>query len=265
MNELQTFCTEIGLPQEVTDELTALGSAPDTGDCLLRLISTEYASAERELKTLLGADERGFGMLRAMLTAALKTRERYRDKAIPDGVYLKTMQCFSRFVKEHRESYGYYGFDRSFWTGRQLSMQLFRLGELEYEKSVFRGADAISVHIPSDADLSPAAIDASLRQARDFFAKYFPAYACATYYCCSWLLSPALKKLLPAQSKILLFQRRFNILSTDEAPESYKQWVFKNKNLAPEDFPENTSLQKSMKRYVLQGGKIGEALGTLNF
>ena len=73
----------------------------------------------------------------------------------------------------------------------------------------------------------------------------------------------ALEKLLPANSKILAFYRRFEIRKWDEDTDGYKQWVFKDKTLAPECFPENTTLQRNMKKYVLSGGKVGEAWGIL--
>lgn len=265
MNGLTKICKEIAMPQEVTDELLRLSpSLAYSEPCAAKLLCEEtYREAAAELKELLQADDRGMKMLAVMLSTALKTRMRYTEKGIPEDVYLRTMQCFSRFVKEHRDSYGFYGFDRSYWTGRQLSMLLFRLGELEYEISEFRNQRAIAVHIPSDADLAPEKVTRSIKNARAFFAQFYPLYESAVYFCDSWLLSPVLKNLLPASSKIILFQNLFEIVSTDETSESYKQWVFKNKDLQAKDFPENTSLQRNMKRYVLQGGKIGEAVGTL--
>ncbi|MFR1984187.1 MAG: hypothetical protein ACLS4Z_11125, partial [Christensenellaceae bacterium] len=88
-------------------------------------------------------------------------------------------------------------------------------------------------------------------------------YAEGKTFCCSWLLSPALEKLLPETSKILGFQRRFDVLYVNEDEDGYKQWVFKTIDLPPERFPENTTLQRNMKAYVLAGGKIGEAFGIL--
>ena len=80
-------------------------------------------------------------------------------------------------------------------------------------------------------------------------------------YCCSWLLAPALEKLLPPASKILRFQKRFRIIKTDEEASDFTFWVFRTKGKNPQDFPENTTLQKNMKAYLLCGGKVGEALG----
>ena len=214
---------------------------------------------ERELPP---AEDGGFGILAVMLRAALRTREMYAARGIPDGIFLGTMRCFPRFLREHLESYGRYGFDRAFWTGRQLSLTLFRLGELEYE--LLPGEKGVlSLHIPSDADLSEEKTDASLRMQESFFAEYFPAYAGADIYCDSWLLSPALKGLLPEGSRVLAFAARFRLLSADAEAQGYRQWVFKNPSLSPEEFPERTSLQRNMKKFVLAGGKVGSGRGIL--
>ena len=65
---------------------------------------------------------------------------------------------------------GRYEFDRYGWTGRQAGCQLFRIGQLEYEISPRAGRVTIEIHIPSDADFSPASVEESLKQARAFFA-----------------------------------------------------------------------------------------------
>ena len=91
----------------------------------------------------------------------------------------------------------------------------------------------------------------------------FPAYAGADIYCDSWLLSPSLKELLPEGSRILAFAARFRLLSADAEAQGYRQWVFKNPSLSPEEFPERTSLQRNMKKFVLAGGKVGSGRGIL--
>ena len=187
----------------------------------------------------------------------------YEKNHIDDKIFVDTMKCFSRFVREHKAALGSYGFDRDFWVGRELSLCLFRLGELEYESGEWEGKKLLSIHIPSDADLSPEKITTSLSFAKEFFDSHYPEYAGAKFACYSWLLSPALEKLLPENSKIIQFRRRFEILEVNENADSYKLWVYKTTALPPEKFPENTSLQRNMKRYILNGGKIGEALGII--
>lgn len=262
MESLNKLCEEIGMPDEGIKRLkdcTPRFGKNEIDDIAAGLNGEKtYSAAAAKL-----AGEDGFSQLKIMLVSALNAEKIYQSMHIGHDVFIATMKCFSRFVREHKESYGEYGFDRAFWAGRQLSLLLFRLGELEFERAEYEGKKAISVHIPSDADLSRDKLDESFAQAKAFFKKYFPDYANVKYFCYSWLMSPSLKKLLPENSKILSFQSRFEIVKQDEDSLGYVQWVFKNRNLAVKDYPENTSLQKNMKKYILSGGKIGEALGIM--
>lgn len=250
---MKTLSAEIGMPAEACEKILAAqtGLAPEQeAELCARLCDPQgYDGAYNELKELLKADDDGFAMLQIMLKSAEISRRKYRERGVSEEIFLDTMGCFSRFVREYKECFGHYGFDRGFWTGRQLSLSLFRLGTLEFETN---GA----VHIPSDADLSEKALDESFAKAREFFP--------SVRFCCdSWLLSPVLGELLPPDSRINRFRERFEIQTVDENNDGYKFWVFKNANMRAEDFPENTSLQRAIKRHVLAGGKIGEAFGFL--
>lgn len=222
-----------------------------------------YESAEKELQTLLSPDEKGIKMLCAMVKAASISYEKYLNAGISEQVFIDTMKCFTRFTNEFKSQKGYFGFDRSFWTGRQLSLCLFRIGELEYETTVTEdGKNVIYMHVPSDCDLSDEKVDFSIISAKAFFKKYYPEYAAAEYRIQTWLLSSSLKLLLPKTSRIIKFQKRFDVCEENPS-DGYKFWVFGDSNRKPEDFAENTTLQRGIKRYVLQGNALTEAAGIL--
>lgn len=280
MKELEELCRLLCLPEEVQAQVLAFSREFDfskVSDTLEKLFDPDtWETGLRELKGILGEDERGIGMLSCMLFCALKTHRRYQELGIGENIFIDTMKAFTRFVKEHRVSYGCYGFDREWWTVRQLSLKLFRIGELEYECSksspVSLGASAgeggaspcIYLHIPSDARLLSPLLAASYRDAKQFFARFFPEYSSVELYCESWLLSPALKEALPESSNILKFQKAFLLQSIHPESDSYLEWVFKRRNRpVNEELPEDTSLQKNLKRYVLSGGKVGEGIGML--
>lgn len=264
-DKLTQLCREIGMPEDVTLALRNTDTGLSEQEQLSaeeRLTSPDLFKQETDsLAARLAPDADGLKILRVMLLAALRTRALYRERGISDSIFLATLACFSRFVGECRESTGKICFDRAFWVGRQLSLLLFRIGELEYELSSFLSEKALSLHIPSDADLSAEKIKASFREADSFFKAHYPDYGGKIIYCRSWLLSPALQKVLPPSSRILSFQSHFEIKEIYEEDDSYKRWVFKNQSLTPQEFPENTTLQRNLKKYVLDGGKVGEALG----
>lgn len=59
------------------------------------------------------------------------------------------------------------------------------------------------------------------------------------------------------------FQDRFRILEVDYRDDGYVEWVFKRNDACIRDFPEDTLLQRNMKRYLLAGGKIGSGFGVV--
>lgn len=263
IRKLSDLCLALGMPDGTTEEiLTLCPSLPfellqPAMDKLFQPSSWEQGLSQ--LKHQLGEDPRGMKMLTCMLLCALKTRELYRERGIPHQVFLATMDCFPRFVREHMESFGCYGFDRDFWTVRQLSGVLFRIGLLEYELEDGK----VCLHIPTGAHLDPIAIDRSLEEARVFLSRFFPAWQDVPMVCHSWLLSPTLSLLLPKDSNIIRFQNRFQITETDPEDRSFLMWVFKNDQIPYPQLPENTRLQQLLKQHLLQGGNFLTARGTL--
>lgn len=279
-DRLADLCEKIGMPEEAARRIADASGSYDfsalaqPAGLLFDCRTGPEGVKEIEARTR-DCENAPFIWLAVWLGAALRTKELYGRKGIADSVFYATMGCFTRFVKEHRESFGVYGFDRSYWAYRQIAMRLFRLGTLEYEMTKYTGGDAVldgvaalargddilSVHIPSDARLDGENCHESYRLAEAFFGEHYPDYRYRAFYTNTWLLSPALPRLLPASSGILNFQNDYRIFSFDEDSNGYKVWVYKKPDLEPADFPENTSLQRNMKKYVLGGGRIGAAAG----
>lgn len=267
MEDLKILCKKIELPDEMSGAVLAFSDEYDFGqvqNSMRRLFFRKtWESGLSELKSTLGQDEHGVKVLTCMLLCALWTAENYKRLGIGEAIYIDTMKCFSRFVCEHKESYGIYGFDREWWTARQISGQLLRIGELEYEMVEEDGKKYISLHIPSNAVLKEDRIRSSYQAAKRLFKEVFTDYASAEMVCYSWLLSPTLKKLLKAGSHILAFQRLFDIEPTGEEETDHMQWVFKNPNLSLGELPEQTSLQRKLKQYLLEGNTVERAGGRL--
>ena len=262
---MRELCMAIEMPMEVTEDAVKFDREFDYAaarEGMEKLFAVQtWEEGLAELKKCLGEDPKGFKMLACMLHCCRRTWDFYKAHDISGGIFVDTMKCFSRFVKEHKESFGYYGFDRQWWTARQLCGLLFRIGELEYEMIREDGTACLSIHIPSDAVLAEEKIQESCCRARDFFAGRFPEYADADMVCHSWLLSPTLRELLAPGSRILGFQEHFAIRETGDYDDEFLQWVFKRKDIPTGDLPENTSLQRRMKEYLLRGGKVADAEG----
>lgn len=259
------LCKMIDMPDEVIQKIDGWGAEKyreELDQYWIQIQDASHWNAAQEKIEILFADDRyGLNCLAFMLQISLRSYQEYILKGIPEQIYLATMGCFSRFVKEHMESYGTYGFDREWWTVRELSLKEFRLGELEYEMNEEGNRRIISVHIPSDVRLEEQKRIESYKKAESFFAEYYSGFAASEYCCESWLLSPKLKELLPDNSHIVSFQNDFILESYDPENTDFMLWVFKNRQLSLEELPQNTSLQRNIKAYLKNGGKIGAGFG----
>ena len=198
-------------------------------------------------------------MLALYLIALEETHRLYQEKGIDESIFDATMACFPRFILETHRKFGIWTFDRHFWTYRQTSLRLFRLGELEYE---FTGKE-ISIHIPSDAKFSRESILQSIAMMKEFVGRYFPSYAGMSIVCSSWLLSKQILDMLKKESGIAAFASFFDIEQGKPCNDVF-MWLFDCRQ--PDDLTvlkEETSLQKKAKAYLLGGGIIYEGKGIL--
>lgn len=216
-------------------------------------------------------EDGGMAHLAAMLAGACRTRRAYRARHIPEEVFAATMGCFSRFLTETRQLTGKWAFDRGFWSWRQVGCRLFRLGALEFEYCLPAGGGEpfLSVHIPSDASLARDALDGSYEWARRFFREEGRAFCYGgppcRVECESWLLAPALDKLLPEGSGIRRFAGDYRRTAVDEESTEFYRWLFHRLGPVPAgELPEDTSLRRGAKNLLLSGDKIGSACGLLS-
>lgn len=265
--QINELCKLIDIP-EVIQEIVVKYEKEIDFEC----ISNEMAqmndpiSWEKALEGLnkyLAPDEDGLKILACQLHAACCTYERYQEMGISDDIYIGTMKFFSRFLYHYNKIYGEYKYVWAWWAVRQISMQEFRIGDLEYEMTIQDNRKLISIHIASDSDMTSSNLRKSYLEAREFFANYYPEFAKVDMICGSWLLAPSLKKLLPDNSKIIQFQNSFQWTSQEDDSNGFLDWVYGRRDIPFENLPEDTSLQRKLKPYLLNGGKIEWANGTL--
>ena len=260
--EFTELLCDLGLGEDVKALLEQRRSLfPEHMELILGLTDHNSAYASyKQLEERLGGDD--MGMLACQLRAAVRTRELYREAGISDCIFLDTMGCFRRFLGETLHRTGKLCFDRGWWSYRQLSMRLFRLGQLEFE--MLQEPHAVAMHIPSDSCMSSEEVDRSLEQLRGFLPEHFPEYAEAPVGCESWLLSPAIRDHLREGSNIRSFQDRFHLLHVVESAPDVLEWLFRVPGDTPvAAFPEGTSLQRDIKNHMLAGGTVGVARGIL--
>lgn len=265
--EIHTLCDEIQLQPEIKSRVIEFINNFDF-DSVNKQINgfqnyEQMFKALSELQTALGEDTDNIKILASMLKASADVYEVYKDNGISNEIYFNTMKCYTRFIDETYRMIGKLYFDRYWWTTRQAGCHLFRIGELEYEMKHIDGNISIGIHIPSDVDFSPSAIDNSLANARQFFTKHYPELSNAKYCCHSWILDRQLKEMLNDNSNILSYQNRFEIFDEGEVGTDFIEWLYNTKSTDYDTLPENTSLQRNMKKHLLSGGVIRNAYGRL--
>jgi hypothetical protein len=208
-----------------------------------------------------------------LYAATISWKNIYQPLEIPYEIYLATMGAFPRFLKETKQVSHRDIFDRGFWTWRYLCGLEFRIDQLEFEMIAadhkskapqLAGQAYLSLHIPSDAKLVHEQVQKNYQAARRFFERYFPEYRSAPIVTDTWLLSPKLKDWLPATSNLVLFGNDFELLLIEPEKNEGVLWVFNTISSDVKNYPEQTTLQKAAKAWMLAGHAIGSAMGRLH-
>lgn len=215
--------------------------------------------------------------LKSFVALAIEVKKDFEQKMIPDSVYWDSMEDFLIWSEDYRKKTGQIGIGltEKHWFQLITSMQVFRLGRLQYqiikldsdtkyqEKIIPCGEEILSIHIPAGAPLLKDEILDSLSKAQKFFKKYFNK-SFEFYHCDSWLLSPMLSEILPGSSNILWFQALFDIVRDYESTQAEER-VFGFVSDNPDNYPEITSLQKRMKAAIKAGKKMTAGIGVGRF
>ncbi len=213
----------------------------------------------------------------AALGLAQRVASQQAARGIGAQTTRRTLWDIGQQVYLHHRVHGAVGMNKGWWLSHHTSHHLFRLGRLQFQRGRARralgpippGEPFLDVHIPEDGVLDAAGCDASLEQAGRFFADHFPDEHPRHYACTSWLLDPALTTLLPAQSNILHFQRRFELHDLRDGPSSVFEFVFDRPDLDPSDrpdlssLPRDTRLRRAIVDHYARGATIRMGVGTI--
>lgn len=165
-------------------------------------------------------------------------------------------------LRINRRVHGRFGLDTWAWLTLHMAGNIFRIGRLQFHlvRGDAGGSAAASdswvlgVHIPEDGGLSPAVVDTSFSQAREFFDRYFPDKAVSAASCDSWMLDPYLARKLP-DSNIAAFARRFTLDRCSDAPSDAVYFTFRQRGMENLDrLPRETSLQRVVLERIDDGG-----------
>lgn len=167
-------------------------------------------------------------------------------------------------------------FSQMIWGSFFMKGNLIQIGRLQYEfddnplkikKYIKENCHFVYIHIPKGENLNEEDVIDSFSNVDKYIRKYYKESLDKkiVYYTESWLLSPELKEILPNSSNIIKFQNKFNIVEYEENTEDFLNFVFDDilDNIKYDELLENTSLQKSLKKKLLNKEKLHLGLGIL--
>ncbi len=214
----------------------------------------------------------------------IEVRKKYKNMSIPDTIFENTISDIALRAHLYIKKTNTYGLDIDsvVWFRHIFNMVIFKIGTIQFqlfqmlyldkellgepymtfqEKWKIQlppGTPVINVHIQEGADLTPEAINNSFLMAGDFFNKYFPKHEYKAFICYSWFLYPGLMELLPKDSRIVLFAKRFTIIGSVQDKEDAIQRIYGHRHRARADYPQETSLQqKAFNKMNLLGKSCG--------
>ncbi len=168
-------------------------------------------------------------------------------------------------------------FSQMMWGSYFMKGNLLQIGRLQYEIGVknFDKLDKyfeekhhyIYIHIPRDKDLNEEDVKESLCWADKYIKKYYSYLKNEklSYYTKTWLLSPEIKEILSNDSNIIKFQNKFNIIEYEENINDFLKFVFGVviDKVDYKDLPEKTTLQKGLKRKLLNNETLHLGVGII--
>ena len=170
------------------------------------------------------------------------------------------------------------GTDIAWWFMDYYKLKLFTIGRLQFRKRRFKrdfetpngsfhaGEYYLDVHIPGGEPLREDLCRDAYRRAAAFYRAH-DGLEKIVFGCYSWLLSPVLRELLPAGSNILTFAGAYGLAAAEPQPGNpWTVFLFGHADPSrPEDFPEDSSLQRSVKRLLLEGREFPVGFGLMPF
>lgn len=236
-----------------------LRSAP--GDATRRALASLEARLGVFPSTPASADGcRETDWIEALLRFAPVVHRYHLSLGIPAESSAAILADVGLHLRINRRVHGRFGLDTWDWLTLHMAGNIFRIGRLQFhlvrddEGSAPSDSWVLGVHIPEGGGLSPALVDASFGQAREFFDHHFPDKPVSVARCESWMLDPYLAGKLP-NSNIAAFASRFTLDRCSDAPGDAVYFTFRQRGMDNLDrLPRETSLQRVVLERIDDGG-----------
>jgi hypothetical protein len=197
------------------------------------------------------------------LSALPAIREWHAARGVTDAESWEILGDVGRQVAVHRRIFGVSGLHTHRWLTLHFRGLIFSFGRLQFERQrswvavpekFDVGDRVLSVHIPETGPLSPSACDESFAAAVAFYERVFPEEAYEFAVCLSWLMDPQLADVLPAESNIVRFLRRFTTTGhRRDGDAAVLEFIFRYVGKDLDGLPQETALQRAIVSHLRAG------------
>lgn len=217
-------------------------------------------------------------------------REWYSSIGLPEDVGAETIGALARHGETHRLKHGTVGVDAGWWMVPLLRAEILQVGSLKFHRvhlgvgglaprpwldegtaaqygEGFRvGDESLGVHIPARIDLGEDALDATFARARDVLSTVWPCRTRRIATCQSWMMDRRLIEALGETSRIVRFQRRFELIEPyEEDRETVLYFVFGTAQFEPATLRATTRVQRAVLDVVASGASWHNRTGWIVF
>lgn len=286
---------KLDLPEKAEEEFSAIVKLSDTNlqfgreldKLIMRFMFPKAHDIRRFLEKLspvatqYSVDENALQFV-FLLLAAETLSKRYVKQNIPDEIFYDTIKDLKYKFDECVLCKGYYGTFVPHWFEGFYRLERFKLGRFQYEHTdtdreivtpngikIKKGTKALFLHIPSGCEpLTDEVRLASYKKAYDFYRNtQFVKDGKIIFICHSWLLYKEHYNFLPKNSNILSFMNDFYIYDQYVSDIKEDLWrIFgKDDKLPYNEMPEDTSLKKAYKSWLIEKNETGGGAGVIVF
>ena len=285
-----SFMDELGFDKEAVESLSAdiekiyanedakelFAGAIDEYERDIHSNYTELREAAKRAGEIVGVHAYSAELL-LFICFSKHLRELYRLRGISDRIWFDSMSDLKWKLWECKAVKGIWGSFVAGWFPGFFNLTRFALGRLQFEivafdgeyekngKALKKGDKVINVHIPRTlTPLDKESRDDAYAQAAEFF-KNMTDGAPIAFVCSSWLLYPEAEKILPAHSNIRGFMADYDMIRSKVNGEGEygDMWRLFDMDYTGDfnDYPEDSSLRRAYKKFLLDGNRTGSGYG----
>ena len=270
---LEFFMDKVGLSDSAKEVITGFVISDEEDSKLYDLFLNNWDEFEKLLNEKDDPNRFALGLIGNW---AYRSYDLWMEKGIPEDIFYATLYDLTIWSKRCLDRTGKVGLIDWRWFIVHITARIFRLGRLQFEPGGLKGQSItmpdgtiipdgtplLGVHIPRGDGFNPESIRESFEMAKTFFPKYIGKYY-DTYICSSWLLAPQIESMISPTSSIAYFRSYFTVYGEHKGYSQIEDYIFVKKLDDKTKYPEDTSLRRNVKKYLLEGGEIGmgEAIG----